>query len=293
MQNILDLYFLEQPIDTPLGKCRFFKVKEFGDVITYSELLNLDKNTLLNKICGEVDDKTLDSMIDESYIDIIRKYDSILGLHIIFENLFQSLFDVSDIDKNIKIEINRLQQIIDDNNLNKDYKIVLQLQDIQKRIDYFKIYLGLSVFDRIQSDKELKEYSDLIKVMNCIKDKESEIVNEELDYFDKMARILKEQKGEVITFKSVCLNVGLYKDNILDISVYNLYAYFDAISNNKNYDTGTLFQTVSTKPMNVKPWYTDSSIKKTKLDEKDKARLEKGMSMVQEDHSKDGITTQI
>jgi hypothetical protein len=49
-----------------------------------------------------------------------------------------------------------------------------------------------------------------------------------------------------------------------------LYAYFDAINNNKNYRTATLFKTVDPEHIDIKPWYMDSSIEKTKLDKKDK-----------------------
>lgn len=140
-------------------------------------------------------------------------------------------------------------------------------------------------FDLIETDEDFNFYVGLIKEMNHL-DFQKPSGNAELDYYDKLKRISQEKKGEIITFKSMVLNVGLYKDNVLDISIYNLYEYFNTISTNISYKTSTLYQTVSTEQLKIIPWYADMTINKTKLDEKDKEFINKHLMMVKNDPSK-------
>lgn len=140
-------------------------------------------------------------------------------------------------------------------------------------------------FDLIQTDEELEFYVNLIKEMNKI-EFEKPNPNPELAYYDKLKRLAMERKGEVVTFKSMVMNVGLRKDNVLDISIYNLYEYFNSLATNKNFDTTVLYQTVSTEKLPLTPWYADTTAKRSELDESDKQFISKHMGMVRNDPSK-------
>jgi hypothetical protein len=88
-------------------------------------------------------------------------------------------------------------------------------------------------------------------------------------------------------------SVGLYKDNVLDISIYNLHEYFARIAYFKNYDTTILFKTVSTENLQLTPWYSDETAKKTELDDFDKRFIDKQLSIVKDDPAKNGIVDKI
>ena len=48
MQNIPDFYILGLPIDTPMGQCNFIKVKEYPDIVTYLNYVQLTKQYFVN-----------------------------------------------------------------------------------------------------------------------------------------------------------------------------------------------------------------------------------------------------
>jgi len=238
-----ELWFLENPVETRIGNCRFIKVKEYEKLLILSSILQLEKTKAIeyikdnNKLTEGID-KIVETLNELSFVEIIRNIRE-LGLYEGYSNLLDFCFE----DK--------------------------------------------GCFDLVETDEELTFYINLIKEMNCIIF-EKPCLNPELEYFNKLERIAKERKGEVITFKSMTMNVGLYKDNVLDISIYNLHEYFNTIANNKNYDTGTLFQTVSTEKMQITPWYADLSIKKTELDEVDKKFIGQHLHMVKDNPEQKG-----
>jgi len=149
-------------------------------------------------------------------------------------------------------------------------------------------------FDLIQTDEELNFYVDLIKEMNYVSFEKPNI-NPELAYYDKLERIAKERKKEIVTFKGMVSSVGLFKDNVLDITIYNLHEYFTRISHFKNYDTSILFKTVSTERIDLVSWYYDDTASKTRLDDNDKKFIGMHMNMVKDDptKNKDGIVSNI
>ena len=147
-----------------------------------------------------------------------------------------------------------------------------------------------NAFDLIETDEELNFYVDLIKEMNHISF-EKPSGNAELDYYDKLKRISQERKGEIVTFKSMVMNVGLYKNDVFDLPIYCLYEYFSTIETNKNYKTSTLYQTVSIEQLKILPWYADISINKTTLNDKDKEFINKHLRIVKNDPSKNQNST--
>lgn len=243
-----ELWFLENPIETKIGICRFIKVREYEKLLILSSILQAEKSSAIqfikdnNKLTKGID-KIIESLNLTPFIDIIKNIKE-LGLYDGYSNLFNFCFE----DK--------------------------------------------GSFDLIETDDELSFYIKLIKEMNHI-EFEKPSPNPELEYFNKLERIAKERKGEIITFKSLVMNVGLYKENVLDITIYSLHEYFNTIVNNKNYHTGTLFKTVSTEKMQITPWYADLTIKKTELDESDKQFIGQHLHMVKDNPVKKGIVSNI
>jgi len=243
-----ELWFLDNPVETGIGMCRFVKVREYEKILMLSSILQLGKLKAIqfvkeNNIGTIGIDEAISLLNEMSFIEIIRSVEW-LGLLEGYNNLFDFCF------------------------INK------------------------GSFDLVKTDEELDFYVKLIKDMNNIAF-EKPCLNPELEYFNKLEQIAKERKGEVITFKSMVMNVGLYKDNVLDISIYSLHEYFTTISNNKNYNTGTLYQTVSAEKMKITPWYADLSVEKTKLDETDKKFIGSHLNMVKDNPEQKGIISNI
>lgn len=240
-----ELWFLENPIETKIGVCKFIKVREYEKFLILSSVLQTEKTEVIkfikenNNIPVQDIDEVITSLNALPFIEIIKEI-KWLGLYEGYSGLFDLCFE------------------------NK------------------------GSFDLITTDEDLNFYTNLIKEMNCL-EFEKPIINPELAYFNKLEQIAKERKGEVITFKSMVTSVGLYKDNVLDISIYNLHEYFARITYFKNYDTTILIQTVNTEKMNLTPWYCDGTVKKTELDNLDKNFIDKHLIMVKNDPTKDGI----
>ena len=311
MYNIPQLFFLEEPIDTKIGLCRFFKVKEYWKAMQYGEILTINKNDLLGKTYDKIPEEIFNEMIDKNLLEIIKKYNHIFGLYDVFKELFNILFiDNIDIKKQIQeleeyknsyqMELNKYIEIIKqaeakekDNILNEATKYVQIIFECNKQIDILKSN-DIPFFDRIKTIEEFEYYRKLIRDMNHIT-YEKPNSNKELAYFDKLERISKEQKGEIITFKSMVTSVGLYRQDVLEISIDSLYSYFDRIQCFEGYHAGVTYQTIaSEKPYKLGVlWFTDTSVEKTKLTDDDKQIINKHLGMVEDKPEEKGIVKDI
>jgi ABC-type uncharacterized transport system ATPase subunit len=66
---------------------------------------------------------------------------------------------------------------------------------------------------------------------------------------------MKKRKGEEITFETMYTSVWLYIGHVPDeLTLYQFHALFSRVAQFKNYDTSTLFATVS-KDAKIDPWY--------------------------------------
>ena len=155
--------------------------------------------------------------------------------------------------------------------------------------DMFEFFFHEDVFDKIQNQEQFEQCIQLIKNINCINTREKKSINPEIAYFDKLEQISKEKKGEIVTMKSMVANVGLYRHDVLNMSIYQLHSYFDAINVNKNFDAGNLFKTVSSERIEVKPWYFDPNIEQTQLDNEDKKFIQGHLLMVKDNPEKKGF----
>lgn len=226
----------------------------------------------------------------------VKEYEKLLLLSSILQiDKQKSIQFIKDNYNNIP----EIDQVVESLNISPFIQIIKEVQWLGLYDGYTSLFDFCSenkgCFDLIESDEELKFYVDLIKEMNCI-EFEKENPNPELAYYDRLERIAREKKGEVITFKSMITNVGLWMGrDVLDISIYSLHEYFNAIATNKNYDTAILYQTVSTEQLQIVPWYADMTIKKTQLSENDKAYIGRHLAMVKDDpiKNKSGIIKDI
>lgn len=244
-----ELWILENPVETEIGSCKFIKVKDYEKLLLFSSVLQIDKQKSIQFI---KDNYNTMPEIDQ----VVESLNALPFIQIIKEVKWLGLYDGYKALFDFCFETNKSPEE------------------------------NIGVFDLIKSDDELKFYVDLIKEMNCI-EFEKENPNPELAYYDKLARLAKERKGDILTFKSMVTNVGLWMGkDVLDISIYSLHEYFNTLATNKNYDTSTLFKTASTEPIEIIPWYSDSTAKKSQLSEIDKTYIGKHLAMVKDDPSK-------
>lgn len=269
MFNIPQLYIIgdsKNSVDTPLGGCRFITVREYDKLAIYQEWIEKDKYEILDIIKPEYKKDIKEILDNITFFDFIKKFKE-LGLYATYQRVFQFFF--CNEDANLLYKLQKEQEnLVGKINLNSFQKD--RLDEIQRKI---KILLQkTNILDKVKNNDEFEFYRQLFRDMNCIKrnKKKNQSKNPKVNLFDKLEQIAQEQRGEVITIKSIIANVGLYRPDVLDMTIYSLYAYFDAINNNKNYRTATLFKTVDPEHIDIKPWYMDSSIEKTKLDKKDK-----------------------
>lgn len=165
------------------------------------------------------------------------------------------------------------QQFIDIIKASKEYTEVYKM--FQK---LFQLCFKEDVFDLIETDDEFEYYRQLIRDMNCIT-YEKPNPNPEIAFFDKLDRIVKERRGEVVTFESLVTSVGLYIPTVLQLTIYQLHKYFERISYFYSYNTTSMYRIV-TNEINVIPWYSSNIENKTELTEEDKNYLNSNINKI-------------
>jgi len=151
---------------------------------------------------------------------------------------------------------------------------------LQAFTDLFNFIFYEDVFHKIKTDQELTYYLDLIKKMNHIEYHKPN-PNPEIEYYNKLERMMQEQKGEVLTLKAMITSAWLYT-NPFELTIYQLYALFDRISNFKTFDMTTLFASHGSGS-DINSWYKDvdlSKKNKTALSEEDKSFANSHMTMI-------------
>lgn len=213
MQDIKEFYILCEPIETKIGKIRFFKVKEYLTLLPYIQLIYLQKKDIMKFIKPE------------------------------YKEYFEKL---------------SLLEIIKFFN-HEDYNLYQSFKDL------FKLCFDEDVFDLVQDDKELQYYLDLIKKMNCL-NYEKPSSNPEIEKFNAFKKFFQKKNNDNVDFEAVYTSVWLSsgtKPN--DLYIYEMYALFYRTGQFKNYNTTTLFATVS-KDIKIESWC--KAIDLTELKEK-------------------------
>lgn len=157
--------------------------------------------------------------------------------------------------------------------LNKDGSLNEFIEELHK-VDLFEIVIGIpeirqsyeKLFSKVFNDNEVIQklnpknfsyYRNLVMTMSCIKE---EVVNPnpEIQRAIERSRRVKSQDGEKIEFSDIVTSVvghnGLTYGDINDFSIYQLYMTYYRIAQFKNYDTSTLFATVSADKVKIDSW---------------------------------------
>lgn len=131
------------------------------------------------------------------------------------------------------------------------------LRDAYIRL-FRKVFNDENIIEKITIDN-IEQYRSLILKMQCIKE---EIVNPnpEIQKAIERSRRVKAQDAEKLTFSdmvtSTVVGTGIDYELINEWSIYRLYMTFHRISKFKNYDTSTLFATVSSEKVKIEGWST-------------------------------------
>lgn len=228
MDILKEFYIYGRPIETRIGKLHFITVGEYYDFILEGHFshLTLDKRDLIKRI---------NEMVNNSS-DVKPITDAIGNI---------TLFDFVMImgSKEIKTESE------------DSYIKLLKLDKLYDGFrELFKFCFKEDVFFKISTSEEFEFYRDLIVEINCIP-YEKPNPNPEIERYNQMKRLMQKNKGESINFESMYTSVGLAigKDPD-DMTLYKFNKYFNRLAQFKNYDTSTLFATVS-KDAKIEPWY--------------------------------------
>jgi hypothetical protein len=143
----------------------------------------------------------------------------------------------------------------------KDKEYIAIIHELKEYYELYNVYKQLfilcfkeDVFDKITTDEEFDMYRNLIRKMNCISHEERN-PNPEIQYFNDLKKIYNKRKGEPLTFESMITSVWVEaKKDPFDLTIYQLHALFNRITQMKNYDTTILYSTVSSE-VKVDLWY--------------------------------------
>lgn len=137
------------------------------------------------------------------------------------------------------------------------YEIVLGLPELKQ--SYFrlfdKVFNSEDIFLQITTET-FDYYRKLVMTMNCMKE---EIINPnpEIQKAIERSKRVKQLEGEKTEFADIvtsCVVNGLSYQNINEFTIYQMYMTYYRIAQFKNYDTTTLFSTVSTEKIKIDSW---------------------------------------
>lgn len=142
-----------------------------------------------------------------------------------------------------------LNKLIDDLSKLNLFEIVISLPELQQ--SYYRVFtkaFGNEETLSFVTKDNFDYYRKLIMTMNCLKEEQIN-PNPEIQHALERSRRVKSQEGEKLTFADMCSSVvgynGLTYQNISDFTIYQFYMTYYRIAHIKNYDTTTLFKTVS------------------------------------------------
>jgi hypothetical protein len=138
------------------------------------------------------------------------------------------------------------------------YEIVIGIPELQQ--SYYKLFN--KVFNNEDSLLQINMenfdyYRKLVMTMNCMKE---EIINPnpEIQKAIERSKRVKSLDGEKTEFADIVTSVvgfnGLSYQNINEFTIYQLYMTYYRIAQFKNYDTTTLFSTVSSEKIKIDSW---------------------------------------
>lgn len=130
-----------------------------------------------------------------------------------------------------------------------------ELNDAYARL-FTKVFQGEHWADKINKDN-FNYYRNLVLEMNCVKEEKIN-PNPEIQRAIERSKRVKAMEGEKLEFSDICSSCvgfnGLTYNDLNDFTIYQLYMTYYRIGQIKNYDTSTLFATVSTEKINIESW---------------------------------------
>ena len=148
-------------------------------------------------------------------------------------------------------EDGKLDELIDELESLSLYGISIGLENFRQ--SYFnvlhKMFGDEEALHKI-NEESFNIYRKLILDMNCINEEKIN-PNPEIQKAIERSRRVKSMDQDKLTFSDICSSIVAYSGNdyndLLNWTVYQLYMTFHRIGLFKNYDTSTLFATVSEK----------------------------------------------
>ncbi|MGK4040948.1 hypothetical protein AB0Y20_01505 [Heyndrickxia oleronia] len=146
------------------------------------------------------------------------------------------------------------------NELNKHdlFEIISSIPEIQ--VAYYNIFLKVFLDEESLSKITPENFNSirlLIMEMNCIKEEEIN-PNPEIQKAIERSRRVKNREGEKLTFADMSSSIvafsGKSYDELNEMTIYQFYMTYYRIAQIKNYDTSTLFATVSSEKINIESW---------------------------------------
>ncbi|MEM5009246.1 hypothetical protein WKH57_00865 [Niallia taxi] len=198
----------------------------------------------------------IDTEIGECGFIKVKDYpDYFMDLQIVSMNKGKIIYDYTLLNKS-----GQLTSFIEQLNELDFFDIVTGIPDLTNAYArlFQKVFNDESILQKITKDN-IEHYRSLILKMQCIKE---EIVNPnpEIQRAIERSRRVKAQEAEKLTFSdmvtSTVIGSGIDYELINEWSIYRLYMTFHRISKFKNYETSTLFATVSSEKVKIENWST-------------------------------------
>lgn len=187
---------------------------------------------------------------------LVKEYpDYFMDLQVVSLSKLQIIHKYSELNKN-----GNLDELIEELNKVSLFEIAMGISDItQSYIRLFsKVFNTENNFPFEQCDeKTFDYYRKLIMKMNCMKE---EVVNPnpEIQRALERSKRVKAQESDKLEFSDIISSVvghnGLSYRDMNEFTVYQLYMTYHRIAQMKNYDTQTLFATVSTEKIKIDSW---------------------------------------
>ena len=215
---------------------------------------------MLDDYTKSIVEQQMDNLIMKNYIDTplgkcrMVKVREIKDIENYIFYLVMRKFQLKEI-----LNREELNALIDENDfVDLIKKIDIIYQPFKEMFQYF--FDNENAFDMIENEKELIYYQDLIIKINAIGAKRKS-KHAEMQRWQKMREFLQPK----VTLEDIYTSVGMYRQDIDDMTLYKLNAYFNRISKFMNYYSSVLFATVTNK-VKIEGWYESiGEIKKKKV----------------------------
>ncbi|KRT93782.1 hypothetical protein ABE068_18480 [Bacillus glycinifermentans] len=154
-ENSQELFILGIPVDTPIGKCHFLKMKDYNDYAAYLNLIKMSKNEIVYRYSQLNKNGELNELIEEMkklpLFDIVNQ---LPNFNEAYSEVFQKVFQNEDIF-----------ELIDRDNFISIRKLIIEMHCLKEE----KISPNPEVQRRIEQSKRLKrQEQELLEVYDMI-----------------------------------------------------------------------------------------------------------------------------